>query len=277
MTQVKVGDRVWNLPDQQWPQWVRRGWVPPNALVRSPRWTRGLWREADSLEVYHLYRPGQKPIVPEPVVSGVRRGPFGILRGPGPSVTELLIAANILIAGVLFLIWGLSEKLRTLLFAGWVPVLLLPIFFHASLTHLFSNMLVLLGGGAVVEEYYGRKRMLFLYIASGIFGGLLSLAREKVVLSVGASGAIMGMYGVALVFLLRERRNFSDRQKFKLRRVYIPFFILMVIPAILHADFYAHLGGFLGGVLLALFIPPLPDRVPRPGHIVESSGATRIS
>jgi membrane associated rhomboid family serine protease len=277
MTRIKIGERTWVIHDHEWPQWVRMGWIPPSALVFSSRWTRGIWRRADSLEVYHLFRPSDVPVVPETVPTSRRRGPFGIFRAPGPSVTEMLILANVLVAGLLYLhwgdaygteqgIWALSKRLRELLAEGWFPVLFIPLFLHASLTHLTGNMLTFFAGGAVVEEYYGRRRMLLLYLTAGITGALLSLTRSGPFLSVGASGAIMGMFGVALVFLLRERKYFSERQKFKMRRIYLPFFALMVLPAILHADFYAHLGGFLGGALLALFVPPLPDRVPRPGH-----------
>lgn len=283
---IKHSGREWRVGDDEWPRWVRRGWIPPDALVNSPRWTRGLWRTADSLEVYHLFRPSPKP-APVPQADQVpRHGPFGMFRGPGPSVTELLIFVNILIGVVLYLswgeqysheLWGFSARLKEQLGGGFVPALMIPVFLHATPAHLLGNMITFVAAGAVVEEFYGRKRMLLLYLFSGLTGSLLSLARTKDVLSVGASGAIMGMYGVGLVFLLRERRHLSDSQRYRLRRVQIPFFFLLVIPSILHADFYAHLGGFLGGVLLALFVPPLAERLPRPGHLPEEPAVQSVT
>ena len=275
MTTIKLGTKVWEIHDHEWPHWVRNGWIPPNALVFSPQWTKGIWRTADGLEVYHLYRPTPGAVVEEPADDSPRRGILGMFRGPGISVTEVLILVNVAIAtGLFFLwgdaygtqqgIWGFSKTLRAALFDGWLPVLLIPIFLHASVEHIAGNMVTLFASGAVVEEYYGRARMFGMYMFSGITGALLSLAREKDVLSVGASGAIMGMFGVALVFLIRERRHFALRDKWRMRRIYVPFFALMVLPAILHADFYAHLGGFLGGVIAALFVRPLPQRLPRP-------------
>lgn len=280
---IKHQGREWRVGDDEWPRWVRMGWIPPDALVNSPRWTRGLWRTADSLEVYHLFRPSPKP-APAPQTDTVKRhGPFGMFRGPGPSITEWLIIVNILIGVVLYLTWGeqystelwaYSAQLKERLGSGFLPALMIPVFLHATPAHLLGNMITFVAAGAVVEEFYGRKRMILLYLFSGLTSSLLSLARTKDVLSVGASGAIMGMYGVGLVFLLRERRHFSESQRYRLRRVQIPFFFLLVLPSILHADFYAHLGGFLGGALLALFVAPLTDRLPRPGHLPEEPMVT---
>lgn len=275
MTTIKMGNKIWEIHDHEWPQWVRMGWIPPTALVYSPQWTKGMWRTAEALEVYHLYRPTPGLVVEEPADETPRRGVLGMFRGPGISVTEILILVNVLVAAGLFAlwgdaydsyegIWGFSQKLRGALFDGWAPVLFIPLFLHASVAHIAGNMVTLFASGAVVEEYYGRGRMLAMYITSGITGALLSLARDKDVLSVGASGAIMGMFGVSLIFLLKERRHFSTRHQWRMRRVYLPFFALMVLPAILHADFYSHLGGFLGGAFCALFVPPLRQRLPRP-------------
>jgi membrane associated rhomboid family serine protease len=64
------------------------------------------------------------------------------------------------------------------------------------------------------------------------------------------------------VFLLRNRKHFSDRQKMKTNRVYLPLLVLAVFPSLFMADFYSHLGGFLGGVLLALLLSPVKERLP---------------
>jgi rhomboid protease GluP len=141
-------------------------------------------------------------------------------------------------------------------------VLFIPLFLHASLDHLFSNMISLTGGGAVIEEYYGRKRMLLIYIVSGLFGAMFSLLKDRSVLAVGASGAIMGLFGASLVFLARNRRRFRMRERWRATRIQLPFLLLMVIPSIFYADLLSHLGGFLAGAMLAARIAPLPDRLP---------------
>jgi rhomboid protease GluP len=221
--------------------------------------------------VFHLYLPSSdlRPI--EELAPPVpRRGPFGLFRGPGVSVTEAFIAINVTVILALFVVWrgsysehlwGLSGMLREKLFQGWVPVLLIPLFLHASPAHIISNMLALAGGGTVVEEYYGRKRTLLLYFLAGLAGAVLSLTREKPVLSVGASGAIMGLFGVALVFLLRERRHLRLPERWRASRIQLPFLLLLVIPSLFNADLLSHVGGFVGGAIGALFVKPLPDRI----------------
>jgi membrane associated rhomboid family serine protease len=270
-TWIRFGGTTYQIHDAQWPHWVRMNHVPEDALVLSRQWTKGVWRRAASLEVFHLYRPSQdlRPI--EEIAPPIpRRGPFGLFRGPGISMTESLMAINVLITVALFLawrsdyseqLWGMSEALRGKLFEGWLPVLFIPLFLHANAAHIVSNMIALAGGGTVVEEYYGRKRTLLLYLIAGIAGALLSLTREKPVLSVGASGAIMGMFGVALVFLLRERKHLRLPERWRASRIQLPFLLLLVIPSLFNADLLSHVGGFLGGAAGALFIKPLPGRL----------------
>ncbi len=292
-TRIRIGDQGVEIPDAAWEYWVRQGRTPPDALVLSHRWTRGVWRRADSLETYHLFLPPQgvgRPMgsVPSPpdgmVTAGhVPQSPALLERlrpqlpraiwGSGLSVTHLLFASNLGISVCLLLIWGedyserlwtFSGTLRQSLFSGWIPVLLIPLFMHASPQHVMGNLLSLVAGGATVEEFYGRRRTLFLYLASGLCGAAFSLLREKPVLSVGASGAIMGMYGVIAVFLVRYRNRFSERQKFKASRIYFPLVVLAVLPSIFHADLLSHVGGFVGGALLCLIVRPRPDLVPWP-------------
>lgn len=270
-TWIRSGGITYQIHDAQWPHWVRTGQVPAESLVLSRQWTKGVWRRADSLEVFHLYRPSYDLQPIQEITSPVpRRGPFGLFRGPGISMTETLIALNVAITLALFVawrgdysenLWGMSEALRGKLFEGWLPVLFIPLFLHANLAHIASNMVALTGGGAVVEEYYGRKRTLILYLIAGIAGALLSLTREKPVLSVGASGAIMGMFGVALVFLLRERRHLRLPERWRASRIQLPFLLLLVIPSLFNADLLSHVGGFLGGAVAAFFIKPLPERI----------------
>jgi rhomboid protease GluP len=322
MTRLRHGDRTWEMPDPVWEIWVRRGHVPPDALVLSEMWTRGAWRRAESLEVYHLYRPptgGERPaamVIPgvSPGVDAGSRpsGPASLgatplaggtgaagaggsdrmhravrdlpeaIWGPGLSVTQVLVLVNLLVSGVLVWIWredydanlwALSGMLHARLFAGFLPAIVVPLFLHASAGHLLGNMVGLTAGGAAVEEFYGRLRMLVLYFSAGLCGAAMSLLRARdlypegsdipfPILSVGASGAIMGLYGVILVFLLRFRARFSERQRMKTTRIYLPLLSIALLPSLFGHDLLSHVGGFLGGVLGALVVPPHPGRVP---------------
>ncbi len=169
-------------------------------------------------------------------------------------------------------LWLFSGELRALLMRGWVPVLFVPLFLHASAGHLVGNMVALTASGAAVEEFHGPLRTLLLYVAAGLCGAVLSLARvhtmeigpqHVTVLAVGASGAIMGLYGVILVFLLRHRKGFPERERRKTQRIYFPLLVLALLPSLFGADLYSHVGGFVGGMLLALVVRPIEDRIPR--------------
>ncbi|TPW14576.1 MAG: hypothetical protein FD129_1054, partial [bacterium] len=78
-------------------------------------------------------------------------------------------------------------------------------------------------------------------------------------LSVGASGAIFGLAGVLTGFLVRHARSFNERQRWKARRVYAPLILVLVPPALFHADWRAHLGGYVAGVILGLLLSPGPS------------------
>ena len=285
MTRIRIGEDTIEIHDWEWPHWIRAGRVPPDALILSPVWSRGLWKRAERIEAYHLFLPmrQQVPAPGEPLPE--RHGPFRLFRGRFPAVTEVLVALNVLIATGLFLAWGrdygstiwdLAARLRQIFEAGWVVVLLVPLFLHGGTMHVLANMVALLGSGAVVEEFYGRVRTSAIYFMGGITGAVLSYAKDRPVLAIGASGAIFGLYGAAAVFLIRYHRRFPERLRWKAVRVYLPFLVLIVAPSIWQADLLSHAGGFLGGALAGLLIPPLRDRLPSalgPGeHVIEPNG-----
>lgn len=293
ITWLRIGPRTWSMPDAVWEHWVRRGRVPLDALVLSEAWTRGVWKRAGNLEVYHLFAPAGAAAIPAArseasaapaatpgsVGSGLddRAGPGSAglpvaFWGRGVSVTQVLLLANIFISALLVWtwrdeysarLWAYAASLHALLNAGWVTALLPPLFLHASAQHLLGNMVALTASGAAVEEFYGRWRTILIYLLGGLAGAVTSLLRPKEVLSVGASGAIMGLYGVILVFLLRYRSRFTERQRMKTDRIYLPLVALALLPSLFQADLLSHVGGFAGGCLLGLLIPPKKERLDR--------------
>src|SRR5579872_5152751 len=74
--------------------------------------------------------------------------------------------------------------------------LITAIFLHGGLLHIGFNMWVLMDIGPMVEEVYGSARYLFLYVATGVAGYILSSSVGH--LSVGASGSLLGLIGVLL-------------------------------------------------------------------------------
>ena len=148
----------------------------------------------------------------------------------------------------------------TLLTAGWL---------HAGVLHILFNVLWIRQLGPAVAEVYGAARMIIIYTFSNIVGfGLSSLAGELLwwmpipflrgaFFTVGASAAIFGLLGAA-VYYGRRTGNSQASQ------IGLQYALIMGLFGLIFAgvDNYAHLGGFLGGYLMSMFLDPLkPERV----------------
>ena len=130
-------------------------------------------------------------------------------------------------------------------------------FLHFGIVHLLLNSLSLWEAGQLVERMYGRWRFIGIYLIAGLFGNLLSLVVQgNQAVSGGASGAIFGVYGAALVYLWRERAAISAHEfkwlfgggcVFSVITIVLGF----VIPGI---DNAAHIGGLMAGVLLSVVL-----------------------
>lgn len=95
--------------------------------------------------------------------------------------------------------WG--GNLRSLVIGGEWYRLLTNIFIHAGIIHILFNMYALFYIGRFLEPLTGRWRFLVFYICTGIFASATSIWWSGDRVSVGASGAIFGMYGVFLALL----------------------------------------------------------------------------
>jgi len=128
--------------------------------------------------------------------------------------------------------------------------LVTAIFLHGSLLHIAFNMWVLMDVGPLVEEVYGSARYLFIYVATGVAGYILSSFFLN--FSVGGSGALLGLIGVLLA-LTAGRKNASLQI---LRSNIIRWLIYIAIMGFLFRgiDNYAHLGGCIAGYLLGRFL-----------------------
>jgi rhomboid protease GluP len=129
------------------------------------------------------------------------------------------------------------------------------IFLHGGLLHIGFNMWVLMDIGPMVEELYGSARYLFLYVATGVAGYVLSSAVGH--LSVGASGSLLGLIGVLLA-ATTGRKSMAAQA---LRSALIRWLIYIAVLGFLFngTDNYAHFGGVATGYLLGRL---MPDRTP---------------
>ena len=119
---------------------------------------------------------------------------------------------------------------------------------HAGLTHLAFNMWALFVLGNPIEQAFGRTRFLTIFLISLVAGSMASLglsAQNQV--SVGASGAIFGLFGA---FAVAGRKIGADVRSI-LVLIGINFALDFILPNI---DWHAHLGGLIGGAIAATFL-----------------------
>ncbi len=132
--------------------------------------------------------------------------------------------------------------------------LLTAAFLHYGPFHLFLNMLVLYLFGPPLESVLGPARFLLLYVASGLAGSAGALLLEPTGLTVGASGAIYGLFG-AMVVLERQGTYVFGGSVIPL--LVINLVITFAFPGI---SIGGHLGGFVGGVLAMLVLSRFGQR-----------------
>jgi rhomboid protease GluP len=136
--------------------------------------------------------------------------------------------------------------------------LLTATFVHGSVKHLFFNMVVLYALGAHVERFFGTRSFLLIYFGAGLLGSALSLhfAAHSAV-SVGASGAVFGVGGALLVAVLRYRHQLPQtihKKLFSDAAIMIGYSLVQGFLST-RVDNAAHVGGLVGGALLAWCLP----------------------
>jgi rhomboid protease GluP len=187
------------------------------------------------------------------------------------SVTSLLILANVLVAAMMLVagagLWHSDNSVQMAWGANFGPAtkdgqwwrLGTAMFLHFGVLHLGMNMVALWDSGRLVERILGPGRFAFLYITSGLSGNLLSLVVQgDRAISGGASGAILGIYGALLTFLLAERKRFhpSDfKVMFGGAAAFSALTLLLgiLIPGI---DNAAHFGGLMAGAMVGFVLLP---------------------
>ncbi|MGB2610467.1 MAG: rhomboid family intramembrane serine protease [Isosphaeraceae bacterium] len=198
---------------------------------------------------------------------------------PHVVVTPLLLAACILVFVVMvmrgvdpflpsaqqLLLWGANDGARVVLrHEAWrLPA---SVFIHGGLIHLAVNMWCLFNIGPLVERLFGNVVTAVLYLAAGVGGAIASMAALPGRVSVGASGAIFGLLGALLAFLLINRRSVPATVLSPLRSSALSFVVFNTLfaAAVPNIDQWAHMGGlvtgFLGGLVLIRPWPVIRSR-----------------
>ncbi len=213
----------------------------------------GLFEVAPSSDLNHIreYQQVVRQLTPRLFVTN-------ILVGLNVLIFLLMVATGVdwLNPSITSLIqWGANYGPYTSNGQGWR--LFTCCFLHIGAFHLFFNMWALLSVGPLMERLLGNTGFAILYVVSGLCGSILSLRWDPLVVSAGASGAIFGVYGAMLGFLVLHKHTMPVpiyRNVWKSGVAFLIFNFLFgwSVPGI---DMAAHLGGalagFVGGLLLS--------------------------
>lgn len=134
---------------------------------------------------------------------------------------------------------------------------IVPVFLHSDVMHLCLNVVAQLMIGSSLEADIGVPKFAALYFLSG-FGGILFSICCSDMRSVGASTAVYGLVGAYLAFLILNwdflKTNPNKRCQIILF-ICIGLFLSFLLGAA-NIDVLGHLGGFLTGSLVGLFLLP---------------------
>ncbi|RCX21716.1 rhomboid protease GluP [Fontibacillus phaseoli] len=176
-------------------------------------------------------------------------------------VTCLILAANLLMFLVVMFNGGSDNPYTQIKFGALIndPYyegetwrLFASMFLHHDFGHLFSNCFAILVFAPPLERLLGHWRYALLYIGSGLIGNLISLEiyrqSTELHLSVGASGAVYGVYGAFLYIALLQRQLMDESSRKTLYSLLIVGVIFsVVVPQV---NWMAHFGGLVGGFFL---------------------------
>lgn len=152
--------------------------------------------------------------------------------------------------------WGANRRLETTSGEWWR--LLTSMFLHGGIMHLFLNIYGLVIAAIFVEPLLGRKKYFILYILSGLCGSLASIWWYPNTISVGASGAIFGLYGAILGLLLTNAFPKNGKKSILIMiGIYVGINLLWGLTG--GIDNAAHIGGLLSGAIIGIILYKLDD------------------
>lgn len=212
-------------------------WVPPALLLR-------------------VWLTGEQTTIDTPAPRQLEGRATG-----APAVTYVLLAAIVAVHLGGWLLGDYAPGLSILtLFGAQLNALVLELgqwwrpftamFLHANLIHLGMNSLALAQLGPTIETAFGWRRLLVIWFAAGLAGNWLFLWKGPLeVWSVGASGAIFGLFGALVVLGLRLRAAIRPGFWWQIALTLgINVYIGLAVPQI---NMWAHAGGFVAGLIWA--------------------------
>jgi membrane associated rhomboid family serine protease len=199
-----------------------------------------------------------------------RRGPgrrIAVANAKATSITKILLASIVAVyilevanAGAGSLVGGpsagklydLGGSLGLAVASGQYWRLFTAMFLHAGLLHLAFNAYALWIFGQIVEQELGRVRFLTTYLVTGLFASAASYAFQPnpLTVGVGASGAIVGIFGAFVAFNWRRRHTALGAARLRSA------IFILVLNAVINVglagaiDWRAHVGGLVSGLFI---------------------------
>ena len=145
----------------------------------------------------------------------------------------------------------LGAKYGPLVFAGEWWRLVTAMFLHAGLLHIGMNLWCLFDLGPEVEGMFGMSKYIVLYLVTGVLGYVVSLFWSPMGLSIGASGAIMGLVGILIGATFHHGQLGKEYRSMLWRWV----IYIAIFGIFFPVDNAAHFGGLIAGLILGYLIP----------------------
>lgn len=188
------------------------------------------------------------------------------------NATFLIILLNLICFAVFYLlIFVNSDFIKYIaimpsnIFQGkYLWTFLTSMFMHSGFFHLFANMFSLMFLGNFTERLLGKKRFVLIYLASGIFAGILFVLSSLILPSdfntyaVGASGALFGLVGILMLLTpnLPVYIMFIPipiKMKYAAPGILILLWLISIAGNVPIGNM-AHFGGFILGIIYGLYL-----------------------
>lgn len=153
--------------------------------------------------------------------------------------------------------WSKWAKVNEKIYEGEYYRLFTAMFLHLDLAHLLFNSWALYLFGRDVEGLFGHLRFAIIYVLGGLAGSVASLLYTDAP-SLGASGAIFAIFSAMGVYLYQHRHLYGQFANMRLMQM-VALGVVNIIFGLMpgtRIDNAAHIGGALGGFILAWFICP---------------------
>jgi len=186
-----------------------------------------------------------------------------------PYATWTIIALNVAVWGIMIasgvdvlkptpevmLRWG-GTFTQTVVREGDWWRLFTATFLHYGILHIAMNMLVLADIGRFVERLLGTASFVVAYVIAGLAGSMASIYFNTNAVGAGASGAVFGLFGVLVAYLLRHRHTIPPLVLSRLARTAGVFIAYNLIGSlqIKNVDVAGHIGGLVGGFAIGLLL-----------------------